>query len=418
MIQAPQTQYMPQQVQSYQQPNALYNTVQNPQQQTPQQQGVIYNYPTASSYLPTQTQQYSQPVNTYTPYANDKSQFNGVNIEILNPQGVGTAPQIGPAQQAPVQYQMPAQFVPVQQPVIMPQYQAPVQPVQQAPAAPVQQPITQINQTPQAIPAPQIQTPQTDAQQPAVAPQIDQAAAPDTSITPESFAGKLKTDDLDAQKAAIEELAETVKNNETAGPVLLDTQLFDELVNIINKDTSNLEGPSQDVIDLRNKNPEELTEEEKTKALTPTQLEKAEINKQYALYTIAYMQERLNNELEKRNGSALELKDLPCIDTVIDTAKSNPNPMLRIGALSSLAHIARPEYAADLKTIFDLAEADEDARVKETAIAAKQSIPGLENTDNAASADKIQEPKEEETKADKKAAKKAAKEAAKEEKKA
>ena len=29
-------------------------------------------------------------------------------------------------------------------------------------------------------------------------------------------------------------------------------------------------------------------------------LEKAEINKQYALYTIAYMQERLNNELEKK----------------------------------------------------------------------------------------------------------------------
>ena len=122
-----------------------------------------------------------------------------------------------------------------------------------------------------------------------------------------------------------------------------------------------------------------LSEADKTRALTPTQLEKAEINKQYALYTISYMQERLNNELEQRNGKALELKDLPCIEKVVDTAKANPNPMLRIAAIASLSHIARPEYKADLSTIFNLAKSDEDVRVQEAATKAEEALSNIQN---------------------------------------
>lgn len=364
MIQAPQLQYMPAQQPmqtGYQQ--GAYSPVQyNQPQQMP---GVIYNYPTTSSYLPAQS------------YATDKSQFNGVNIEIINPQGQGIAPQQNG-------YQMPAQYMPVQQPVMIPQYVTPFpasQAIVQAPqtAMPQQAPVVQAQ--PQTVPAPQIaaapveQAPvQPQAAPQAAAPVVEQPAAQAPSVDPAAFAGKLKTDDLDAQKTAIEEIAETVKNNETAGPVLLDTQIFDALVEVINKDTSALEGPSPEVIQLRQKPQDQLTEAEKTKALTPTPLEKAEINKQYALYTISYMQERLNNELEKRNGKALELKDLPCIEQVIDTAKANPNPMLRIGALASLSHIARPEYKADLTTIFDLAKADEDTRVQEAATKAAEAL--------------------------------------------
>ncbi len=358
MIQAPQTQYIPAQqpVQTTQQQGA-YNPVQYNQTQVP---GVIYNYPAASSYMPAaQT------------CAADKQQYNGVNIEILNPQGQGVIPG----------YQMPAQYVPVQQPVMIPQYQTPV-PVSQAVIQAPQTDIPGVVQQPvQQIPAPQITSAPVNtvpadaaAAQQVQAPVIEQPVAPDSSITPESFAGKLKTDDLDAQKDAIEEVAELVKNNETAGPVLLDTQIFDALVDIIDKDTSELEGPSPEVKELREKPQEELSEEDKVKASTPSPLEKAEINKQYALYTISYMQERLNNELEKRNGQALELKDLPCIEKVIDTAKSNPNPMLRIGAIASLSHIARPEYKEDLNTIFELAKADEDTRVQEAASKAVEAL--------------------------------------------
>ena len=383
MIQAPMSAYTPAMMMpAAYQPQVMQAPVQY-QQQTP---GVIYNYPQTSCYMP----------------ANNaaKSQYNGVNIEIINPQGQGANPN---------SYAMPAQFVPQPtympiQPVVMPaayptapatsqvvvnppqqeqpqvvaqqpapapvvydapQQQAPVQTV--APVQVAQQP-AQVAQQPVEVPAPVIQSTT------AAAPVIESAVAPDPSVTPEAFAGRLKTTDLEAQKSAIEEIAETVKNNETAGPILLDTQIFDALVEVINKDTSNLEGPSPEVLELRQKNPAELSEADKIKASTPSELEKAEINKQYALYTIAYMQERLNNELEKRNNSALELKDLPCIENVITTVKENQNPMLRIGALAALSHIARPEYKADLTTIFELAKSDEDPRVQESAAKAIESL--------------------------------------------
>lgn len=356
MIQTPQMQYIPAQqpVQTNYQP-AAYNPVQYNAPQTP---GVIYNYPMASCYG--------------QPYCTEKSQYNGVNIEIVNPQGQGIAPNYTT--------QVPAQYYPIQQPVMQP-YAVPFpvsQAVNQAPQGAVQQPVPQAapqQPAPQVVPAPQIVTP-AQVQQPApqTTPVVDKPIAVDSSVSPESFAGKLKVSDLDAQKSAIEEVAEAVKNNDKLAPVLLDTQIFDALVDIIDKDTSNLEGPSPEVIELRKKPQDKLTDAEKAKASTPTPLEKAEINKQYSLYTISYMQERLNNELQKRNNKSLELKDLPCIDKVIDTVKSNPNPMLRISAIASLSHIAKPEYKADLTTIFEIAKTDEDARVKDAAAKALEAL--------------------------------------------
>lgn len=382
MIQAPQIQYMPmQQVMpmNYQQPGA--NQMVQYQQPTP---GYYYNYPTSSCY--------AQPA--------AKSQFNGVNIEIINPQGQATAPQYG--------CQMPAQYMPIQQaPVMVPAFaqpfpasQAIVQAPQAAPVAqtPVQaQPVAFDTPTvapqvvpqvapqvaPQAaapvvVPQPQIQTPAAapEAQPAAAAPVVENAAAQAPTISPEAFAGRLQSTNLDEQKTAIEEIAEKVKNDKTAGPILLDTQIFDGLVGIINKDTSTLAGPTPEVQALREKAKQggELTAEESKLASTPSELEKAEINKQYALYTIAYMQERLNNELEARNGQALALKDLPCIENVVETVKSNPNPMLRISAIASLSHIARPEYKADLSKVFELAKADEDPIVVENATKAIEKL--------------------------------------------
>ena len=355
MIQTPQMQYIP--AQQPAQPNYQpvgYNPVQYNATQTP---GVFYNYPMTSCYA--------------QPYCTEKSQYNGVNIEIVNPQGQGVAPNYAA--------QMPAQYYPLQQPVMQP-YAVPFpvsQAVNQAPQGVVPQVANQ--PVPQVVPAPQIVTPaqvQQPAAQPApqTTPVVAKPASVDPSVSPESFAGKLKTTDLDAQKAAIEEVAEAVKNNDTLAPALLDTQIFDALVDIIDKDTTNLEGPSPEVLELRKKPQDKLTEAEKAKAATPTALEKAEINKQYSLYTISFMQERLNSELQKRNGKSLELKDLPCIDKVIDTVKSNPNPMLRISAIASLAHIAKPEYKADLSTIFEIAKTDEDARVKEAAAKALENL--------------------------------------------
>lgn len=368
MIQAPQMQYMAQGQPVYGTQNSNTSVNGNMPQQS---QGYIYNYPTSSCYT--------------QPYGAGKSQFNGVNIEIVNPQGQGIDPNYQPAYYLPPQqqYSLPYNFtVPgyINQTVYQApnQMQAPVQPAQPvvipAPAQPqaVQQqaPIQQAQ--PAVIPAPVLtQAPAQNVQEPVV----QQPVMLNDNISPETFAGKLKASDLDEQKAAIENIAELVKNDDTAGPILLDTQIFDALVDIIDKDTSSLEGPTPEIIELRQKPQDNLTEEEKTKAFTPTPLEKAEINKQYALYTISYMQERLNKELTNRTDKgALELKDLPCIDKVVDSVKSNPNPMVRIGALAALSHIARPEYKNDLSTIFEIAKSDEDERVREAATKAAESI--------------------------------------------
>ena len=380
MIQAPQMQYMPAQMvpqQTYPQQGA-YTPVQYTQ--TP---GVFYNYPTASCY--------AQPV--------EKPQYNGVNIEIVNPQGQALAPQGC--------YQMPAQFVPVQQPVVMPQpYVAPfpvAQAINQAPQQVMPQPVmpqvqqpamSQVQQpvmpqvqqpapqyvAPQPVqvqpvqvqqPAPQIPAPQIVATpqpvQPQITPVVEQPAAPENPAIPESFAGRLKTDDIAAQRTAIEDIAETVKNKQDEGKALIDTIVFDALMDVVNKDTSNLQGPSPDVLALREKDAQKRTPQETEMAETLAPLEEAIVNKKYALYTIAFMQERLNNEVAAVKGQALELKDVPCIEQVIDIVKSNPNAELRQAGISALSRIARPEYKADLNTIFELAKADADPNVRDAA---------------------------------------------------
>lgn len=377
MITAPMTAYTPV---SYPMMPAMNPQQGAIQQQQPQAQmpGAIYNYPTASCYTQPQTA---------------KSQFNGVNIEIINPTGNTAAmPTPAPAYYSQPVYPaaVPAMNIPYQFPASQAIVQAPqvATPVETPAAAPVVTPAVTQQVSPVVTPqvaAPAVQTvpvqaPQTQAATPVVpAPQIETpaAAAPvaaDPTINPATFAGKLQTTNLDAQKAAIEEIAELVKNDNTAGPILLDTQIFDALVGIINTDTSALAGPTPEINELRNKPADQLTAEQKQLAETPTQLEKAEMNKQYALYTIAFMQERLNNELEQRNGQALELKDLPEIETVINTLKSNPNPNLRAGAIAALSHIAKPQYSADLKTIFELAQQDENADVKAKAEKAAQAL--------------------------------------------
>lgn len=375
MIQAPQTQYIPNQqmIMPQNQQPAAGNNVQY--QQPYEQPSVYYNYPMTSCYPQSQ-----------------KSQFNGVNIELINPQGLGVntpQPYYQPVQpqyyqpvqpqvqQQPVQpqYYQPAQPQVQQQPV-QPQYYQPVQPSIQQPVQPPVNQDVQVTAAPadntqeapqtQSVPEPQIQT------QEQVKPEVQ---APKETLDPEiatSFAGKLnETSGLD-QQAVIEDIATKIKTNDPVANSLLDERVFDALADIINTDTSALPGPSPEVIELRQK--ENLTEDEKQKASELSPLEIAENNKQYALFTISYMQNRLNSELEKNQREALELKDLPCIETVVNAVKTNPDPAVRAAGIATLANIAKPQYKADLNTIFQLAEQDENPQVQSAASKAIERI--------------------------------------------
>lgn len=359
MIQAPTSQYP--QVKAQQVQASAPVQLASAAPQVPAAPMTYYNYPTASYY------QYPQA----------QPQYNGVNINIINPQAFPGMP----AQQA-----QPAPVVP--QPVY---YQPQPAPVQQAPTE-----VTQIVEAPQPpapaiveapkaetpAPAP-VETPKAETPAPAPAPveapkvETPQPQAPAVDLA--AYNNRLRSDNLEDQGKAIEEIAELTQNKPDVATQLLDTQIVEGLLGVIAKDTKSLQGPSPKQLELRQKliSGQTLADAEKTEAETITPMETAERNKQYALYTIAFLQNLLYSEVEKRNGVKLDIKDLPAMEQVVQTAKSDSNPLIRVSALAALAHIAKPEYKPVLTQVFELAQADSDANVKEAAKKALEQIKAL-----------------------------------------
>ena len=122
-------------------------------------------------------------------------------------------------------------------------------------------------------------------------------------------------------------------------------------------------------------------------------MESAEKNKQYALYTLAMVQNTLTKELEKK-GEKIAFNELQAIDGVIETATKNPNPMLRASAIAALSYVSRPEYREVLDSIFEAAEKDEDDSVKDVARYARSKMNATgqaTGAENAAPAEAKQE---------------------------
>lgn len=300
-------------------------------QQAPVQNGYYYQYPQTSVYP-------QQP------------QANAVNINIVNPQAFAAPPSQAQPYYAPV----------MQQPVYAPQA-APVAPEAVAPAPVI----------PEAPKAAEV-APATPQAAPAAAPQTPEVVAPEkapSKIDVPSFAKKLHSENLEEQSNVIEEIAKTTQENPEAATAFLDTQVMEGLLSVIANDTSKLQGPSPKQLELRQKliDKQTLTPEETAEANTITPMETAERNKEYAIYTIAFLQNLLINEVQKRNNTLVDIKDLPAIEQVAQTAKGNPNPLLRASALTALTHIARPEYKPVLNPIFELAKKDDNAEVQKAA---------------------------------------------------
>ncbi len=361
---------------------------------------------------------YSAPM---MPYYQTQPQNNAVKIDIINPQaGAPTSPYAMPqasayapyvpnAQYAPSYYPLPQQpQMPVQnfaqpavaampqalqqmpqpmpaavqmpQPVIIPQTVVTPQPQQiinNAPtvmpeppqaqvieAEPVQQPVTEIAQN----------TGETQAAP--VAPQVETPASTPMNIDLNQIVSKLNSTNMEDQLAAIENIAETAQNNPIAATQLLDTQIMDALGNILKKDTTQMTGPTPEQLELRQKllSGEKLTPEQTEIANKISDMEVAERNKQFALYTIAILQKLLSTEVEKAQGVKLEMKDLPMINDIVKIAKADINPMLRASALAALSYIATPENKALLTTMFEQSKKDADPNVQAVAAEALNKL--------------------------------------------
>ena len=344
------------------------------------------------------------------PQAVQQPNYNAVKIDIHNPSvGVPGYPQ--PQYQQPTapiyEYpQLPVYNYPTAQapqaypPVCLPQ--PPVVPTTPAtPVAPavVPAPVTSAAEVPQQpvviqqqnnngpvaaqpvevkptpVPAPQVSKPEV-VEPKVVVPKLDLNA----------FVARLTNPDFEVQAGAMEDIATIIKDRKNpekqpdalqASRVLVDTKIYNELENIINFDSSKLEGPTQAQIEARQKilKGEKVTADEEKLANTMAPKEQAERNKSYALFTMAIMNEMYADEVAHLPESSIPpLTALPKINVLVDQLKDNPNPMVRSSAIEALSYIQTPEYKKDLTTLFTVAKNDVDAGVVQSANAALKKL--------------------------------------------
>ncbi|MBD5401182.1 hypothetical protein HDR58_00040 [bacterium] len=307
------------------------------------------------------TPQYAQPTMPYYTYPEAQVyNYPPAQQPVAYPPVVPQQYNMPPVAQAPVQQPVQPVEVPAQQPVVTPAIQQQninvPQPVPVEIAQPVAAPEATVStpvEEPVAVDKPEIIDPE------AVTPQVDL----------NSFIAKLANPDFDTQAAAMEEIATMVKESPDKATELVDTKVFDALTNIINFDSSKLEGPTKEQIAAREKviTGKEVSEDEKTLANTITPKEQAERNKSYALFTSAIMQKLYADEVTRLSNSTVPLTELPGAITVVDQLKDNPNPMVRASAIEALSYLQNPEYKNDLKTVFEVAKNDQDPGVAEAA---------------------------------------------------
>lgn len=226
-------------------------------------------------------------------------------------------------------------------------------------------------------------TPKAEPPKNAVAKEIPpvKEIVPEVNLKP--ITGALKSDDLDNQFFALQKIAEIGQNPKVPSDLLLTEEVFTGLSTIITRDTSNMPGPTAEQETLRGKkfSGEKLTPEQNELAETISPKEAAEMNKQYAIYTLAVVQKNfrnsVNKEASKQGLEPVRLNEIPEMDTVIENIKSNPSPLIREAGISALTYIAKPEDKEALNVIFSIASNDKDPIVKETAEKAKEKINNL-----------------------------------------
>lgn len=203
----------------------------------------------------------------------------------------------------------------------------------------------------------------------------------------------LTSNDYDVQAQQMEEIARiSLDNSENAVPYIV-REVFTSLIDISNKDTSDLAAPSDAQVQARKKLmanfaamenakdsnaetklPYELSENDFILANELSPMEQAERNKEYALYTISILSKIYTDEVEKQTGDVVPLTDLPGSAAIVDALRYNPNSGVKIAAIDALRHIQRPEYKEELSALYTLAQADSNPQVSLAAAKA------LENT--------------------------------------
>lgn len=332
---------------------------------------------------------------------------NAVSINIYNPQAYGGTPAQSLApQQVPYNYtnsfyQMPqvnAYQQPQQIPEVYQQY-IPTAPMQY-PTAPVQSPIAPAPQImPESVMTPA--QPQAAATEAAKTPEVVNEAPQTSSVDIDALVKGLADSDADKKAQTINKIAEYAQSEPSIALEVVSEPLMNGLINVINEDTTGLEGPTDKQIEIAEKitKGEKLTPEEDALSEQLSPRDKANKNRIFALYTLAMIQklqrEELNQYIEnqKANGETpiapLKIEELPGYSDITNIIKNDPRPEVKVAAMQALQYIAEPTDKAAVESALSESLNSQDEVVK----AAAQEVLDRFGTGEQAEAEKTEEKK-------------------------
>ena len=223
---------------------------------------------------------------------------------------------------------------------------------------------------------------------------------PDAKIKPAvdiaTVTKNLASSNYDIQALQLKDIfSAAIENNGEALPYI-STPVFNGIINIIEKDTSNLEKPTDEQIEIRKKIianqrsaeqqlaegkkadelelPYTVSEDELKKAIKLSPFEMAERNKTYAIYALTTLTDVYAKEFEKKTGNVVPLTDLPGASTIVDVLKKDQNTPTKTTAIEALVYLNRPEYKSEISAILKIAANDENPIVAMTAADALKII--------------------------------------------
>lgn len=338
-----------------------------------------------------------QPTNAQQLYPAQGSGANAVSINIFNPQAYGGVPQgANNNVSAPYSYQNPIYAMP-QASLYQPQAAMPAQypiyqPIQQAvipEQAPAQQPIAPAPQmmpnsvidsnaqAPDANQAQQVQTAAQEVQQPEVAEVQNNNNAQVINI--DELTKGLQSTDNDTKAKTINQIAEYVQSTPETALQVVSEPIMKSLVNIINEDTSALEGPTDQQIAIAEKiaKGEQLTPEENALSEQLSPRDKANKNRIFALYTLAMIQKLQRDELnqyietQKANGEQpiepLPIDQLIGYNDIVNVINNDPRPEVKVAAIQALQYVAEPQDKASIEAVLKDSLNSQDEAVKSAA---------------------------------------------------
>ena len=216
------------------------------------------------------------------------------------------------------------------------------------------------------------------AQETAEAKKVE-VIAPETvspNVDINAFISKLNSSDFEVQSKAMASMINMVQTTPSKATQLLDVRIIDTLLNVVNKDTKTMEGPTAQQLQIRQNilSGKPVTQEEMAEANKITPMEKAEFNKINAIATMVTLQNLYISEVQKMSNNVVPLTELPGAAGIVEQLKNNQNPMVRTASINALSLLQRPEYKNDLTTLFTVAKNDKDPNVQNAANKALEQL--------------------------------------------